>query len=62
MKKSSTEKVTILTKTDGDKLSKVIEYPTGNRVEIPINKDGSVKFFDDNNLKKKTGEQDNAEK
>lgn len=29
------------------KLSKVITYESGNRVEIPINPDGSVKWFDD---------------
>ena len=38
------------TKANKGKLSKVIEYGTGARVEIPINKDGSVKFFDDNKL------------
>lgn len=32
-----------LTKCDNGKLSKVIEYGSGARVEIPINPDGSVK-------------------
>lgn len=32
------------------RLTKGIEYPSGTRVEIPINKDGSVRWFDDNRL------------
>ena len=43
-------KVHTYTKADNGKLSKVIEYGTGDKVEIPINKDGSVKWFDDNKL------------
>ena len=41
-----------LTKTDSGKLYKVIEYDSGARVEIPVNQDGSVKWFDDNKLLK----------
>lgn len=44
--------VKTFTKADNGKLSKVIEYESGTRVEIPINKDGSVKFFDDSKLLK----------
>lgn len=40
------------TKADNGKLSKVVEYESGARVEIPINKDGSVRWFDDNKLLK----------
>lgn len=47
--------VKTFTKADNGKLSKVLEYESGARVEIPINKDGSVKFFDDNKLLKKGG-------
>ena len=43
----------VYTKADNKKLSKVIEYKTGAKVEIPINKDGSVKWFDDSQLIKK---------
>lgn len=43
-----------LTKCDDGKLLKVIEYKSGARVEIPINRDGSVKWFDDNKLLKKS--------
>ena len=39
---------------DGEsKLSRVIEGKNGKRVEIPINKDGSIKWFDDSQLIKK---------
>jgi hypothetical protein len=41
-----------LTKCEAGKLSKVIEYGSGAKVEIPINSDGSVKWFDDNKLLK----------
>lgn len=32
------------------RMSKVIDYGNGHRVEIPINKDGTVKWFDDSKL------------
>ena len=35
------------TKASNGKLSKVIEYGNGTRVEIPINKDGTVKWLPD---------------
>lgn len=34
-------------KADDGKLAQVIEYGTGNRVEIPINSDGSVRWHED---------------
>ena len=34
-------------KADNGKLSKVIQYDTGTKVEIPINKDGSVRWYVD---------------
>lgn len=40
------------TKADNGKLSKVLQYESGARVEIPINKDGSVRWFDDRKLLK----------
>ena len=43
-----------LTKCDSGKLYKVIEYDSGARVEIPVNQDGSVKWFDDSKLLKKS--------
>lgn len=47
-----------LTKCDNGKLSKVIEYGSGTRVEIPINRDGSIKWFDDSKLLKKSAKLD----
>lgn len=43
----------ISVKADNGKLSKIITFRTGTRVEIPINKDGSVRWFDDSKLIKK---------
>ena len=42
-----------LTSGGKSQMSKVINFVNGNRVEIPINKDGSVKWFDDSKLIKK---------
>lgn len=42
-------------KADNGKVTEGIEYESGKRVEIPINKDGSVKWFDDNKLLKNGG-------
>ena len=39
-------------KADNGKLSKVIQYGTGAKVEIPINKDGSVRWYIDKEKKK----------
>lgn len=39
-------------KADRGRLSTVLEYESGTRVKIPINKDGSVKWFDDTKLLK----------
>lgn len=41
-------------KADRGRLSKVIEFGTGGKVEIPVNRDGSVRWFDDSKLIKKT--------
>lgn len=34
-------------KADSGKRMHVIKYGTGKRVEIPINKDGSVRWYED---------------
>lgn len=39
-------------RTEDGKLSKVIEYSSGARVAIPVNNDGSIKWFDDSRLLK----------
>ena len=39
-------------KADNGKLTNGIEYEDGTIIEVPINKDGSVRWFDDNRLLK----------
>lgn len=39
--------VKIWIRADNGKLSKVLEYESGQRVQIPINKDGSIKWLPD---------------
>lgn len=34
-------------KADGGRLSSVVEYEIGARIEVPINKDGTVKWYKD---------------
>lgn len=46
------KEIKIFTKAENGCLSKVIEYKSGVRVEIPIHRDGSVRWFDDNKLLK----------
>ena len=46
------QKTKTSTKADNGKITKVIEYGTGERVEIPINKDGMIRWFDDSRLLK----------
>ncbi|WP_313184734.1 hypothetical protein [Lacrimispora sp.] len=45
----------VFTKAEDGRLSKVIECSTGGRVEIPINRDGSIRWFDDSQLLKQEG-------
>lgn len=44
-------------KADNGKLYVVLEYETGERVEIPINKDGTIKWLDDSTLLKQEGKE-----
>lgn len=37
----------VYTKADNGKLSRVVEFGSGATVEIPINTDGSVKWYED---------------
>jgi len=41
-----------LTRADSGNLYRVIEYGSGDRVQIPINPDGTVKWYDDSQLQK----------
>lgn len=38
-------------RADNGRLSTVVEYPTGNRIEVPMNKDGSVRWLEDTKKK-----------
>ena len=40
-------------KAEDGKVSQVIEFDNGTRVEIPLENDGSVRWFDDTKLIKK---------
>lgn len=40
-------------KAENGKVTQVIEYESGARVEIPLDRTGQVKWFDDNKLRKK---------
>lgn len=42
-----TQTVRRLLKVDDSKLSQVLEYDSGRRIEIPINKDGSIRWLPD---------------
>lgn len=42
-----------LTEDGKGRLSKVIRFGNGKKVEIPVNKDGSIKIFDDSKLIRK---------
>lgn len=42
-----TQTVRRLFKADNGKLSQVLEYDSGRRIEIPINKDGSIRWLPD---------------
>lgn len=37
----------VLIRADNGKLSKILEFDSGQRVEIPINKDGSIRWVKD---------------
>jgi hypothetical protein len=41
------EQVKRFIKADTGKCGRVIKYRTGKRVEIPINSDGSVRWYED---------------
>lgn len=47
-----TQEVKRFIKADKGKLSQVLEWKSGARVEIPINRDGSLKWYDDEKLRK----------
>lgn len=40
-------------KADNGKVSQVLEFDNGERIELPLDKDGNLKWFDDTKLIKK---------
>lgn len=34
-------------KLDGDKLSQVLEFKDGQRIEVPLNKNGNIRWYKD---------------
>lgn len=38
-------------RADNGRLSTVVEYPSGNSIEVPMNKDGSVRWLEDTKKK-----------
>lgn len=40
-------------KAEDGKVSQVIEFDSGSKIELPLDKDGNVKWFDDTKLIKK---------
>ena len=40
-------------KAEDGKVSQVIEFDNGERIELPLDKNGNVKWFDDTKLIKK---------
>lgn len=45
MIKPATAEVSV--KAEAGKLTHIVRYPTGTSVEIPLNQDGTVKWFQD---------------
>lgn len=40
-------------KADNGKVTQVIEFDSGSKIELPLDKDGNVKWFDDTKLLRK---------
>ena len=53
IKKHPTDGARKILKCDSGERYSVVEYMSGERVEIPINSDGSVRWFDDTKLIRK---------
>ena len=42
-----------ISKADNGKVTQVLEFDDGERIELPLDKDGNLKWFDDTKLIKK---------
>ena len=40
-------------KADNGKVTQILEFDNGERIELPLDKDGNLKWFDDTKLIKK---------
>ena len=40
-------------KADNGKVTQVIEFDSGSKIELPLDKDGNLKWFDDTKLLRK---------
>ena len=40
-------------KAEDDKVSQVVEFDSGSKIELPLDKDDNLKWFDDTKLIKK---------
>ena len=43
-------------KAEDGKVSQVIEFDNGSKIELPLDKNGNVKWFDEELLRKESGE------
>lgn len=40
-------------KADNGKVTQILEFDSGSKIELPLDKDGNVKWFDDTKLIRK---------
>ena len=53
LKKVMINKMRKWIKTEDGKVSQVVEFDSGSKIELPLDKDGNLKWFDDTKLIKK---------
>ena len=54
LKKVSINKMKKWIKADNGKVTQVVEFDSGSKIELPLDKDGNLKWFDDTKLIKKS--------
>ena len=53
LKKVMINKMKKLIKAEDGKVTQIIEFDSGSKIELPLDKDGNLKWFDDTKLIKK---------
>ena len=53
LKKVMINKMRKWIKAEDGKVSQVVEFDSGSKIELPLDKDGNLKWFDDTKLIKK---------